>query len=270
MLAIGFIVASTILTKEFRRKQLNPTAGTTITLLAAVFGIVGSKLLFLIENWSEWVLRPIDMIFSASGLTYYGGFILATVVVYLYGRKKNIPFLKICDGAAPALLLGYGIARIGCHLSGDGDYGMPTDLPWAAVYSAGTYPPSIAFRDFPDVVARYGVNGVVPDTLPVHPTPIYEFIAGVLLFLILWKMRNTVLLDGKIFAVYLIMSGAARFLVEFLRINPRLLLGLSEAQLISLALIAAGIIGMKMLGTLQQLGTGTQSISRQTIRKQRS
>lgn len=270
MLAIGFIVASTILTREFRRKRLNPAAGATVTLLAAVFGILGSKMLFLIENWSEWMHYPFEMLFSPSGLTYYGGFILATAMIFLYSRRKSIPFLKICDAAAPALLLGYGIARIGCHLSGDGDYGMPTDLPWAAVYSAGTYPPSVAFRDFPEIVDRYGVNGVVPDTLPVHPTPIYEFLVGVILFLILWRMRKSAAMDGRIFAVYLVMSGTARFLVEILRINPRILFGLSEAQLISLALIAAGLMGLMLLRLPERQESRAQTISRQPLSKQRS
>ena len=144
-------------------------------------------------------------------------------------------------------MLGYGIARLGCHFSGDGDYGTPTDLPWAAVYSNGTYPPSLAFKDFPDIVQKYGVNGVVPDTLTVHPTPIYEFLAGVLLFVVLWKLRKNLAPDGKLFALYLILTGIARFLVEFIRINPRLLLGLSEAQLISFAIVVIGLVGFSTL-----------------------
>ncbi len=146
-------------------------------------------------------------------------------------------------------MLGYGVARIGCHLSGDGDYGMPTNLPWAAVYSKGTYPPSVAFRDFPDVVAKYGVNGIVPDSLPVHPTPIYEFLLAFVLFVILWKLRLRNYLDGKLFALYLVFYGAARFAVEFIRINPRILFGLSEAQLISVIMIVMGAWWIRYLDT---------------------
>jgi phosphatidylglycerol:prolipoprotein diacylglycerol transferase len=243
MMGLGFLTASYILTKELRRKELDPNLGNSITLLALIFGIVGSKVLFLFENWSDFSRDP-SIAFSPGGLTWYGGLILATAVIFYYTRKKGLPFLKICDSAAPALMLGYGVARIGCHLAGDGDYGMPTDLPWATVYAKGTYPPSIAFRDFPDIVQKYGVNGVVPDTIPVHPAPIYEFIMAVLLFTILWKLRKREYSDGKLFMIYLLLSGAARFLVEFIRVNPRILMGLSEAQLIALIMIVIGIFGI--------------------------
>lgn len=245
MLGIAFIVASYLLTVEMKRKKLDPNAGSTITLLAVVFGIIGAKLLYLVEEW-EYVLRdPVGMAFSPGGLTWYGGFILATVAVWRYAKKREIPFLKICDATTPGLAIGYGIARIGCHLAGDGDYGFPTDLPWATVYSKGTYPPSVAFKDFPDIVAQYGVNGVVPDDIPVHPTPIYEFLAAVALFAWLWfSLRKKNYPDGKLFVIYLIVSGIARFLVEFLRLNPRVVFGLSESQIIALLLVVAGTYGL--------------------------
>jgi phosphatidylglycerol:prolipoprotein diacylglycerol transferase len=247
MLGIGFIIASFVLTKELRRKGLDPNMGSTITLFAVIFGVIGSKMLFLIESWNDFIRAPISMTFSPGGLTWYGGFLLATFAIMLYVRTKKIPFLKICDSAAPALMIGYGIARIGCHLAGDGDYGTPTNLPWAAVYSKGTYPPSAAFREFPDIVKQYGVHGVVPDTIPVHPTPIYEFLMAVALFAVLWSMRKRITQDGVLFMWYLIFAGSARFLVEFLRLNPRLLIGLSEAQLISIVIIGIGIFGMRRL-----------------------
>jgi len=247
MLGIGFIVASALLTNELRRKGLDPALGSTITLIAVVFGVAGSKILYLIENWEYFVRAPFEMAFSPGGLTWYGGFILATVVIWLYVRKKGIPFLKICDAAAPGLMIGYGIARIGCHLAGDGDYGMPTSLPWGTVYSKGTYPPSAAFKDFPEIVQKYGVHGVVPDTIPVHPAPMYEFLMACGLFFVLWKLRTKDTPDGTLFVIYLILAGLARFLVEFIRLNPRIALGLSEAQLISVFLILVGIIGLRVL-----------------------
>jgi|ERR1041384_627348 phosphatidylglycerol:prolipoprotein diacylglycerol transferase len=247
LLGVGFILASIVLTKEMRRKGLDPNLGSTVTLLAIVFGIAGSKLLYLIENWEYASRDPVGMAFSPGGLTWYGGFILATIAIMIFVRRRKIPFLAVCDAAAPALLLGYGVARIGCHLSGDGDYGMPTNLPWGCVYSNGTYPPSMAFKNFPDIVQRYGVNGVVPDTIPVHPAPIYEFVAGVILFALLWSVRKKFTVNGQAFMLYLILSGLSRFLVEFIRLNPRLLLGLTEAQLISLVMIAAGIAGYAVL-----------------------
>jgi phosphatidylglycerol:prolipoprotein diacylglycerol transferase len=247
MLGIGFMAASVVLTKELRRKALDVNMGSTIILLAIIFGIAGSKILYLIENWEYFVKAPFTMAFSPGGLTWYGGFFLATFAIWVYIRRKKIPFLKICDAAAPGIMLAYGIARIGCHLAGDGDYGMPTNVPWACVYSNGTYPPSVAFRDFPEIVQKYGVNGVVPDTIPVHPAPVYEFILGVLLFLVLWMIRKKITIDGKLFMVYLILSGLARFSIEFIRLNNRLLFGLTEAQLIACCMMLIGIAGWNIL-----------------------
>jgi phosphatidylglycerol:prolipoprotein diacylglycerol transferase len=247
MMGVAFIVGSICLSKELKRKGYNPNLGNTITVLAIFFGLAGSKLLFLIEEWPEFLEDPLRMTFSPAGLTWYGGFFLATLVIWRYTRRQGIPFLKVCDATAPALAIGYGIARIGCHLSGDGDYGMPTTLPWGTVYSKGIYPPSKAFQIFPEIVQQYGINGRVPDTISVHPTPIYEFILGVLLFLLLWKLRTRIPGDGRIFMIYLIGSGAARFCVEFIRLNPRITLGLSEAQLISLVLVILGTVGWKIL-----------------------
>lgn len=243
MMGISFIIANILLTKEFKRKKLNPELASTITLIALVAGVVGSKILYLIENFSEFLADPFGMTFSPGGLTFYGGFILATASIYFYAKKKGIKFIRIADSIAPALLLAYGIARIGCHLAGDGDYGYPTDLPWATNYENGTYPPSAAFREFPEIVNKYGVNGVVPDNTLCHPTPIYETLICAGLFLIMWKNRGKWKTDGQMFYTYLIFAGLERFSVEFLRLNPRLFLGLSEAQIIAAILIAIGVIG---------------------------
>lgn len=257
MMAIGFIVGSWLVTNELNRKGYNPNLGSTITLFALIFGIAGSKILFLLEDWSHFIQNPLRETFSPGGLTWYGGFFLATFAIWMYTRKKKIPFLRICDAAAPSLMIGYGVARIGCHLSGDGDYGLPTNLPWGAVYSNGTYPPSLAFRDFPDIVQKYGVNGIVPDTISVHPTPIYEFILAIILFSILWKLRKNNYVDGKLFMIYLVFYGIARFAVEAIRLNPRLLFGFSEAQLISIILIIIGIGGLNVLSKPKQQQTKT-------------
>ncbi len=246
MLGVGFIVASTVLGREMKRKGMDLSMGNTITLLAIVFGVIGSKLLYVVENWSTFTEMP-SILFSPGGLTWYGGFILATAAIWFYARSKKVPFLDICDAAAPALMIGYGIARIGCHLAGDGDYGMPTGLPWGTVYSNGTFPPSLAFRGFPEIVAQYGVNGVVPNDIPVHPAPLYESLLGLAGFWALLRLAKKARPSGSLFMVYLILAGAFRFSVEFIRLNPRFILGLSEAQLISAVMIIAGIIGYSKL-----------------------
>jgi phosphatidylglycerol:prolipoprotein diacylglycerol transferase len=255
MLGIGFIAASMVLGRELRRRGMDAGLGNTITLLAIVFGVAGSKLLYVLENWEAFLRSP-GLLFSPAGLTWYGGFFLATFAIWIYAKRRKVRFADVCDSASPALLLGYGIARIGCHLAGDGDYGMPTDLPWAAVYSKGTYPPSVAFSQFPEAVAKYGVDGVVPDTIPLHPTPIYEFLAGVAGFFLLVRLAGKPRPAGALFMIYLAYAGAARFLVEFLRLNPRILFGLSEAQLISALMIVAGIIGYAKLSGRTRAGAG--------------
>lgn len=242
MLGIGFLIGSYILSLEFKRKGINPNFASNITIIALIFGLAGAKLLYLIENWSSFMRAPFDMIFSAGGLTWYGGFIVGMTAIIVYVRSKKIPILKVVDALGVALLLAYGVARLGCHLSGDGDYGFPTDLPWGTNYENGTYPPSRAFSIFPELTSQYP-NGIVPDNTPCHPTPVYEMLLGVGGFLLMWLyFRRKNYPEGQLFAIYLVLSSLFRFSVEFLRLNPRLLFGLSEAQLISIPLFLGGVI----------------------------
>ncbi len=261
MLGIAFIVASYILNKEFERRKLHPGLATEITLLAIVFGIIGSKLLDLIENWNAFVANP-WIAFSPGGLTFYGGLILATIAIYIYVRRKKIPFLVIADATAPSLILAYGIGRIGCQLAGDGDYGIPTSLPWGTSFANGTVKPhdmlSTFFQSHPALAAKYhyyslssqvvgsdnyGTITKFDEVIRLHPAPIYEFFLAVIIFLILWKLRKNIWPDGKLFSVYLFLAGLERFSIEFIRLNPHLMFGLSEAQLISVVLMVVGIIG---------------------------
>jgi Prolipoprotein diacylglyceryltransferase len=242
MLALGFIGGSYLLVSEFKRRKLDPNIANNITLIGLVAGVAGSKILYLIENWSTFILDPIGMTFNPGGLTYYGGFILAAFSIYMYGNKKGIKFFTIADAIAPGLILGYGIARIGCHLAGDGDYGFPTTLPWGTDYSNGTYPPSVAFQDFPEITSQFP-GGIVPNNIPCHPTPVYEFILCALICWFLWSIRKKTTPTGKLFMIYLMLAGIERFVIEFLRPNPRIIFGLSEAQLISLVLFMLGLFG---------------------------
>ncbi len=146
-------------------------------------------------------------------------------------RREGIPWLKAADICAPALALAYGIGRIGCHVAGDGDWGIETTAPWGVAYTnaiIGWVNP---------------LTGVpYPPGVKVHPTPIYEFLQALVVFGILWSLRKKAYPDGTIFWLYLILSGVARFTVEFWRVNPPLALGLSEAQWFSLVLVAAGFV----------------------------
>jgi phosphatidylglycerol---prolipoprotein diacylglyceryl transferase len=163
------------------------------------------------------------------GFAFFGAVIGGFVALILLARRFRIAPLLMLDVASPAAALGYGIGRIGCLLSGDGDYGIPTTLPWG--------------MSFP--------NGIVPTTERVHPTPIYEFLVALVIFWILWKLGERGLKkrapNGMVFAAYLVLTGVARFLVEIIRINPRSFYwltkyGLSNAQAASVVSIIAGII----------------------------
>ncbi len=242
MMGIGFLIANYVAAKEFERKGLGGNFAYQVTLLAVVFGIAGSKILSLMENWGDFLKDPLAMAFSPGGLTWYGGFVLAAIAIYWATRRKHLKFSRVADALAPALIIGYGVARLGCHFSGDGDYGKPTTLPWGVNYSHGIVPPSVAFRGFPHIEHMFP-GGVVPNNTLLHPTPIYEFFAGILIFYFLWKIRKKIGPDGKLFMIYLVLAGMERFFMEFIRLNPRLVLGLTEAQLVAAVLIAVGSFG---------------------------
>lgn len=242
MLGISFIVASYILTSEFRRNKIPENIASEMTLLAIIFGIIGSKIFHLFENWDAFLKDIVGQAFSPGGLTFYGGFILATIAIFIFLKKKNISFLLAADLTSPSLAIAYGIGRIGCHLAGDGDYGIPTSLPWGTNYENGIVPPSYMFRG--SEIAKSFPGGVVPDNTPLHPTPIYEFLVALIIFYVLWFLRKKRIPTGNVFYIYLILSGIARLSVEFLRLNDEILFGLTQAQVISIILIISGSLGL--------------------------
>lgn len=232
MLGIGFLIANALFTKELKRNKFDESIGPTVTFIALIAGLLGSKFFYILEEWNfgngvsfSALLKP-DILFSPSGLTFYGGLICAIICLIVYCKIKKIPVLKLFDMIAPGAVLAYGIARIGCHLSGDGDYGIAVN---------GTMWEFLGYSY---------VNGTVP-TAPgelVHPTPLYELTVAVLIFLFLWNIRTKIKFTGEVFAFYLILTGLSRLLVEFIRLNPLVIFGLSQAQLISIGMIIFGII----------------------------
>ena len=263
MMGIAFLVANYLFSKEMVRRGLSEAMAGTITLVALIGGVAGAKLFSVVENWSEFMRDPLGQVFSAAGLTFYGGLIVATLAIYIYVRAKKVPFLRVADAAAPALILAYGIGRIGCQLSGDGDYGVPTKLPWAMGYPNGTVS-TLAQRN-PELAAlfqRMYPGQEVPADIKVHPAPVYETLAAIAIFIFLWSIRKRPMATGRFFAIYLICAGAERLLVEFIRLNP-LFLGLSEAQWISVAMIIGGSI---MLLSLRGLPPDVATPARPTRR----
>ena len=182
------------------------------------------------------------MAFSPGGLTFHGGLLLVIIAVWIYSKRKKMPFLTLADLAAPSLALAYGIGRIGCHLAGDGDYGIPTNLPWGTNYENGTVPPSLMFRG--SEIAQWLIPvALFPITLLCIRLRFMNFSLWLSYSSFFGNSEKKNGSDGKLFTVYLMLAGLERLMVEFIRLNPRILFGLSEAQLISVILIIAGLIG---------------------------
>jgi phosphatidylglycerol---prolipoprotein diacylglyceryl transferase len=224
MVATGLFVAAYILQRDLNRRKSKADAFLIIGI-AGLTGIVGARLYHVLESPSEFIANPWPQLFSRFGFAWFGGLLGGFVALILLARENKIPVLEFLDACSPAACAGYAIGRIGCLLSGDGDYGIPTSLPWG--------------MSFP--------NGVVPTTDRVHPTPIYEFFAWMLIAFILWKLGSSAIQKGeptrgRIFCFYLLMTGVARFLVELIRINPRSFFGMSNAQTASVASVILGLV----------------------------
>ena len=219
MFALAFIAAGALIWKRLGEIGKPVDWAYEIGFAALLGGIVGSRLYYVVQNYDSVSDDLIGNLFSGSGLVWYGGAIGGAVAVLLWAAYRRFLGLALLDLVAPALALGYAIGRCGCQLSGDGDYGKPWDGPWAMAYPDGTVPTDVA----------------------VHPTPIYETLAMGLGAWILWQLRDR-FRTGVLFALYLLYAGAERFLVEFLRRNEDAALGLTTAQLESLAMIAAGAV----------------------------
>jgi len=267
MLGIAFLLGSFVLARELARKKLDPNVATTVTILSVIFGIVGAKVLYLLEDWDYFISDPLKTAFSAGGLTWYGGFILGMAAIYLYIRRKKVPYLKFLDALGLALIIAYGVGRLGCHFSGDGDYGYPTTLPWGTIYAQGTAKPTYALEQYflrnpeeakfwhydslkaiPGGTDKLGIRYSRFDAVtPLHPAPVYELLLGIVGFVILWILRKRNFPDGRIFMIYLMLASLFRFAIEWIRLNPRLMLGLSEAQLISIVLFLVGLGGTVIL-----------------------
>src|SRR5574341_2170088 len=230
MMAIAALCAAWVVHAELKRYGYNPQSASTIVFAAAAGGLIGARLLFIVEEWQGFLVSPWRYIFTGAGFTWYGGFLGGVAAVSWVVRKNKIPWLVGADIAAPALALAYGVGRIGCHVAGDGDWGPVTDVPWGVAYTNAI----VGWAD-PNTGVPY------PPGVRVHPTPIYEFLLGVLVFAILWSLRKKGYAPGTMAWLYLILAGLSRFSVEFWRINPPVGFGLSEAQWFSLALAVLGL-----------------------------
>src|SRR6266404_5212567 len=238
MVATGLLVAAYLLQADINRhraqfikrgylktedKRNYGDEAFLIIGIIGVGGLAGARLYSVLENPRELIANPAVLI-SRYGFTWSGSVLTTIVAMAFLARHFYIPVMEFMNICAPPASFGYAIGRIGCLLSGDGDYGVPTSLPWC--------------MSFP--------NGVVPTTERVHPTPLYEFFIWLAIAAFLWHMGKKSISGarprGEIFCGYLILTGVARFLIEFIRINPRSFFGLSNAQAASLVSIVIGVV----------------------------
>jgi phosphatidylglycerol:prolipoprotein diacylglycerol transferase len=239
--------------RELLNVQVHPAdLVSNLTMVAAVSGILGAKLFHNLEYPDVFFRDPWGELMSFSGLTMYGGLIAGAIAVIGYGRKHGLPALQLSDAAAPGLMLAYGVGRIGCHLAGDGDWGIVNTasrpgwlgfLPdWTWSY---TYPHNVVNEGIP-IPGCQGHHCFVLQE-GVFPTPLYESITCILLFFLLWSLRRRWNAPGMIFSAYLLLNGVERFFIEKIRVNARYhLAGLSftQAELISLILVILGLAGL--------------------------
>ena len=214
---LSFVAAGLVLARRLREIDRPPDWAYEVILCGLVGGLVGARLDYVAQNYDEVGDDLLGNLFSGSGLVWLGGVVGGAAGVLLWAWRRGFLGTALLDAVSVPLALGYAGGRVGCQLSGDGDYGVASDLPWAMAYPEGT----------------------VPTREEVHPTPIYESLAMGLVALVLWRLRDR-LPSGALFALYLVLAGLERLLVEFVRRNDEVAAGLTLAQLVSVAMIAAG------------------------------
>lgn len=225
MLGLGFYLAFLLTEREFKIAGKDPELAYKILLAAIPSAIAGAKIFHILEHLDEFFKDPSGMIFSGAGLSAYGGYIFAFIFSIILIRMNKESILEIFDLTAPAMAIGYAVGRIGCHVSGDGCYGKTTD--------------SIIGMAYP--------NGIVPSSAEVYPTPLFESFYAFLLFALLMQLRKKGFRSGTVFFAYLVINGIGRFAVEFIRVNPEILFGFTQAQLVAIVFSATGLIGLLMV-----------------------
>src|SRR5450631_1673456 len=213
--ALAALVAAFLLARAFERLSLKRDSAYSLVMWATIWGFVGAKVYYLLEQMPTLTLHDLGGI----GFTWYGGLIGGLTAALVIVRRHHLPLGVVAGASAVPLTIAYGIGRLGCLLAGDRTYGKPTSVPWAM-----TFP-----------------NGVVPTTVPVHPTPLYEALAAVLIAAVLWALSKR-WNPAAVFGAYLALSGISRFLVEFLRINQPSLFGFTQPQLWALVSLIVGVV----------------------------
>jgi phosphatidylglycerol:prolipoprotein diacylglycerol transferase len=242
---LAFLTAGYVLRAELRRTGEDPEKAWDFVFMAVIGGIIGAKGYYVLLNYRQLIESPVEMIVSRGGLVWYGGFLLAAVLVIREIRKQGMSVPATLDLMAPAVALAYAVGRIGCFMVGD-DWGRPTDSVFGVRFPRGTPPTSVqnieqmfGITVDPELIERYG------QVVPVHPTQLYEVGMSTLIFFLLWRVRDHRHAKGWLFMAWLALAGLERFAVEFLRAKDDRFIGvLTLAQVISLAVVAFGVVGL--------------------------
>ena len=223
----------------------------TLLLWAAVFGFAGAKIFNALENWNDFMADPVGMLFGFSGLTFYGGLVCGGAAVFYLAHKYGIKLIHMADIGSPGMMLAYALGRIGCQMSGDGDWGINNTMPkphwlsWAPDWVwAFKFPHNVNQADHDNPMANCMGKFCYELKVPVFPTSFYEVIACLLLFAFLWSIRKKITKPGLMFGIYLVVNGIERFLIELIRVNTRYTIGslsFTQAELISLLLFLTGV-----------------------------
>jgi phosphatidylglycerol:prolipoprotein diacylglycerol transferase len=224
--ALNFISWGLVAARRLKELDRPVDWAYEIVIVAVVGGLIGARVYYLIQNHSSLHGSLLGNVFGGSGLVWYGGFLGGTIFVLIWARWRGFLSLQLLDIAGYGLALGYAVGRIGCQVSGDGDYGKPSHLPWAMGYAHGTTP--------------------TPPGVTVQPTPIYETVSMGLVALVLWNLRDR-FRPGVIFALYLVLAGIERFIVEFWRRNSHVAAGLTAAQLESVGIFVLGSVALAVM-----------------------
>lgn len=224
MVALALFAGAIRLSYSFKRYGLNPALAERYVTAGGVAGLLGARLWYMVENWEMVALDPLAALISSAGFTFYGGFIIASVVIWVLAKRDGTPIAQLCDSLGPCLALGYAIGRLGCQLSGDGDYGVATTGFWGMSYATGVVP--------------------TPAGVLVYPTPLFESTIAIVVVFLLLKVeasRTWLVKNYQRFGLYLVLISFERLFVEIFRINPVVAWSLSEAQIIAVCLILLGL-----------------------------